>query len=149
MLTNRQLQQLSPLAQRFRERFTEELGQLVYAEEFTDRYELAIPPAHPEVGELRVRDDGDELTISVGPHHWHVPLDLYQDAPETQRVPLAADAAVEGVRDVLQERTILRYTRRDGKITSTESYHADYARVRPPTVDDNEYTWRGPRANLD
>jgi hypothetical protein len=148
MLSNEQLNRISPLARHFREQFSREFAQVAYVEEFTDRYELAIPPAHPEVGELRVRDDGDELTISVGPHHWHVPLYLYEDAPEPERARLAAGAAVDGVRDVLEERTILRVTHRGGHLASTQSYSVDHPGVRPPTAEDKEYTWTGPRARF-
>ena len=145
MLDDRLFAQLSPLARRFRAEFAEQLSHVVHVETFTDRYELVIPAAHDEVGPLHVRDDGDELTISVGAHHWHVPLYMYEDDPEDERVALAAAMAVTNVRDVLEHRTILRITRSGWRIASTMSYNIDYEDVSPATANDREYVWSGPR----
>jgi len=138
------LEKASPLARRFRALFVERLGHLGYTEEFSDRYELAIAAPHPDVGELRVRDDGDELTISLGPHHWHVPEYMFDGETEARRPDLAAEAAVEDVRGVVEGRTVLRVARRNGRIGSTMTYDPD-AHVPPLAADETEYTWTGPR----
>ena len=145
MLDGDQLASLSPLAQQFRSMLTGQLAGVTHTEEFTDRYELVIAPVHPDVGELRVRDDGDELTVSVGLHHWHVPVYLYEEKPEDRRIVLAAESAVDGVRDLLEGRTVLRITRRRGQVVHTTSYSIDYADISPAGPDDTEYLWTGPR----
>ena len=148
MLDANQLARLSPLARRFRMLFVELLPEVAHSETFTDHYELVIQAAHEEVGPLHVRDDADELTISVGAHHWHVPLYMYEEAPEPERIAQAAERAVTDVRNVLQHRTVLRVTRRDGHIVRTMSYSIDYLGVEPAAAGDSEYLWRGPRVRL-
>jgi len=139
------LKRASPLARQFRALFVARLGHLPYAEEYTNRYELSVPAPHPDLRELRVRDDGDELTISVGPHHWHVPLDDFQDAPADRRVELAADAAVGDVQRLVEGRTVLRVQRRGGRVGATMEYDIEHPHIPPPRPDEVEYLWTGPR----
>ena len=146
MLNDEQLAGLSPLGREFRNRFLRELPSVPHSEQITNRYELVIPPAHPSVGELRVWDDGDELTIGLGEHHhWHVPLYMYDDAAEARRPELAAATAVDDIRRVLEGRTVLRVTRRAGKVVSSTTYDPERSTIAPPTRDDTEYLWDGPR----
>jgi hypothetical protein len=127
----------------------EELRDVTYEEHCNEQYELVIPAAHSDVGDLRVLDDGEELTLSLGAHHhWHVALYRYADEPPGDRVRLTADDAVESIRSVLEHRTILRLTLRDGRVISSSTYQIDYAGVRPATADEIEYCWRGPRVRL-
>lgn len=135
----------SPLARRFRNLFVERLGHLPYAEEYTNRYELSVPAPHPDLGELRVRDDGDELTISVGPHHWHVALDRFDHASPGRQVDLAAEAAVGDVQRLVEGRTVLRVQRRDGRVGATMGYDIGHPHIGPPGEDEVEYLWTGPR----
>jgi hypothetical protein len=143
MLDDKYLSQLSPLARRFRDGFRARL-RVAHSEEFTDRFELVIPAAHPDVGELRVRDDGDELTISLGPHHWHVPS-FHEGTLDGAGLEAAVESAVQSIEDVLEHRTILRVTRRNGQITSTTTYAVNHEGISPPTDADREFVWRGPR----
>ena len=145
MSTEEIFERASPLARRFRGMFAERLGHLQYFEEYTNRYELFVPAAHPDVGELRVRDDGDELTISVGPHHWHVPLDHFDDVTPDARVELAAGVAVGDVQRLVEGRTVLRVQRHGSRIGSTMEYDIDHPHIRPLAVDEVEYLWTGPR----
>lgn len=146
-LDEREMARLSPVARSFRLRFAEQLSHVAHREEFTDRFEFVIPPADPEVGELRVWDDGDELTISVGEtHHWHVLLDRFDDQLQERRPDLLARAAVREIQAFLEGRTILRLTRRNGRMMSSMIYDPERARVRPPTNDDTDYLWTGRRA---
>ena len=149
MLTEQQLASLSPLAQAFRARFRAELGHVAHTETFTNRYELAIPPAHPDVGVLRVYDDHEELTLGLGEHHhWHVSLYHFDSEPPETRVAATADAAVESVRALLEHRTILRLSRRQGRVTGSTTYAVDYAEMPPPGPEDSEYVWAGPRVRM-
>jgi len=47
----------------------------------------SFPAAHPEVGDLRIDDDGDELTISVGQltHGYFAPGDYQRPACEKRK----------------------------------------------------------------
>lgn len=146
MLNSEQLAGLSPLGRAFRDRFLHELASVPHAEQITDRYELVIPPAHPSVGELRVWDDGDELTIALGEHiHRHVRLCMYDDAAEAGRPALAAATTVDDIRRVLEGRTGLRITRRHGRVVSSTTYDPEQCTIAPATRDDSEYVWDGPR----
>ena len=144
MLDEARLKQLSPLGRRFREAFRARLQAVAHSEVLSDRYELVIPAAHPDVGELRVYDDGDELTICLGPHHRHVPS-FHEGPLEGAKLDEAVESAVQDIEDVLEHRTILRVTRRNGQITSTSTYPIDHDGVSPTTDADKEYVWKGPR----
>jgi len=95
------------------------------------------------VGDLRVRDDIEDLTISVGPHHWHVSLSRFDQEPQEQQVIRAADEAFDDVRAVLADETIIRLRRTDGRIASTMSYGLDYDHRWPLRSDETEYLWSG------
>jgi hypothetical protein len=140
------LEAACPLAQRFRTLFKAQLGHLPHTESFTDRYEVAVPAPNADLGELRVRDDGDELTISVGPHHWHVSLYQFEEEAEERRADLVAETAVDDVRRVVDGRTVIRVQRRaDGSVGTTSSLDVEYANKRPAAADEVEYLWSGPR----
>ena len=141
VLNDQILERASPAARLFRALFGDQLGYLRHTEEFTDRYELVIPAPHPELGELRVRDDGDELTVSIGPHHWHNSLHLFDEEPELRRSELVAEVTVEDIRRVVQGRTVIRVGRGSG---STKSYDLGATDVKPPSPDEIDYVWTGP-----
>jgi hypothetical protein len=144
MLDQSCLGQLSQLARLFRERFHARLQTVVHEEHFTDRYELVIRAAHPDVGELRVRDDGDELTISLGPHHWHVPS-FHEGELVGSMLDDVVEGAVQKIEDVLLHRTILRVSWRNGQIRSTMTYSVNHEGVAPVAEWEKDYVWRGPR----
>ncbi|MCC6929489.1 MAG: hypothetical protein IT359_10910 [Gemmatimonadaceae bacterium] len=137
---------VGPLAERFRALFKTHLGHLPHAESFADGNELVVPAPDAALGELRVRDDGDELTICVGPHHWHVPVYRFQDESEERRADRVAETAVADVRRLVEGQTVIRVRRRaDGSIGRTSSLDAECARELPPTADEVEYVWTGRR----
>jgi len=70
---------------------------------------------------------------------------MFLDEPEAQRVPLAAAAALEDIQDVLALKTVFRTRRRNGVVVSTTSYSLDLADTEPPSAEDREYLWTGPR----
>ena len=41
------------------------------AEMHTDEHSITLRATHPQVGDLKVLDEGDELTVMVGPAHAH------------------------------------------------------------------------------
>src|SRR6185312_1213278 len=149
MLSDKQLAPLSPLARAFRILFLADLGSVPHAETFTDRYELTIPAADPSVGEICVWDDEDELTIHLGEHHhWHVPLYMYADESQATRPALAAATAIKDIRNVLEGRTVLRVRRHEGRVVSSTTYDRTAAKVVPPSPEDSEYLWTGPRTEV-
>lgn len=148
MISQSNLQRASPLAREFHERIGVRLRDVEYSEEFSDRYEFSIRARHPAVGELRVRDDGDELTISLGVHHhWHVPEYLFENEPVNRRHVLAAEAAVESVASVLENRTVIRVSRESAHSRGSMSYSRASATVKPLTADEEEFFWSGPRGS--
>ena len=147
MLTDDELSRLSPLAQQFRKQFFYSFPTLPHREEFTDCYELIVPAAHPDVGDLRVRDDEEELTLSVGPHHWHVTLSHFDEQPQEPQIPFAAgaaNAAIDDLRAILGNVTIFRMRQANGRSEHTMSYGPEYPRRLPLQPGEREYRWTGP-----
>jgi hypothetical protein len=135
----------SELARAFRALFLAELGSVPHVEDLSDPYQLVIPPAHADVGELRIRDECDELTIYLGAHHhWHIPLYMFEDSPEDQRVNVAARAALESVGRVLEGSTILRLTYRGATVVSSTTYTPEQS-MEPLSPSEVEFVWTGPR----
>ena len=91
-------------------------------------------------------DDEDELTIGLGEHHhWHASLYMYEDEPEAERPERAAAMAVAEIRSVLEGHTVLRITRRDGRVVSSSTYDPTVARMAALSAEESEYLWTGPR----
>src|SRR5688572_6451889 len=118
-LNDDNLESTSPLARRFRAMFLEQFTHLEYVERFTNRYELSIPAPCPELGQLRVRDDGDELTVCIGPHHWHNSLDSFDGESARRQLELVAEATINDIRSVVDGRTAISVRQRGGVIGST------------------------------
>ena len=147
MLTDDELSRLSPLAQQFRKQFRYAFPTLLHREEIRNCYELVIPAAHPDVGDLRVRDDQEELTISVGPHHWHVTLSYYEEQTKEPHIPFGAgtaNAAIDDLHAILGNVTIFRERNANGRIEHTMSYGPEYSKRSPLLPGEREYRWSGP-----
>jgi len=69
---------------------------------------------------------------------------LWQNGSIANSIELAAAEAIREIRDVLEDRMILRVTRRQGSVTRTMTYTQD-ADVSPPSAEETEYVWSGPR----
>lgn len=144
MLTEYELSQLGPLGRLFRERLLRANMNIVFKESVHDGYSITIPAVHPEVGDLSVRDDGEELTIDLGVHHWHVSSWLFPADGNEQQAQKIVSAAIDAVQDVLADKIIVRVRRSNGQVTSTMSYTPDYERRFPLQPGEHEYCWTGP-----
>ena len=108
---------------------------------------MRIPAQAPEVGDLVVYDDGDELTVAVGKiHHCH--FESYcVDAPTgEERQAIAAENAVEWVTAVINEHVQFRNEFQCGRVISGSSWrtqHHDGGRLLKKTDEWTEYTWSG------
>ncbi len=81
---------------------------------------LTIAAAHPAVGDIVVQDDESELMIALGEHHhWHCALYQHDTLPDGERVRATAEDAHDSIQAILSGKTVLRLTRRDGRIRST------------------------------
>ena len=146
MLNDAQLAKLSPLGRTFRDRLLADLPGVAIREWLSDRYELEISAAHPAVGALHVWDHGEELTFGLGEyHHWHIRLDSTDAESWSERLELAAGAAVEQMRELLADRTVLRLRREGGRVAGSTSYSIEHTEMPPPGPEDVEYVWSGPR----
>ena len=137
---------VSPLMREFCQRFATAFPTLAYTEVFSEQLEIRIPPKHPDVGALCVRDDGDELTMLLGPHHhWHLPTTFFDDSPSELRADLTAQWAVDQIRALLEDRLVLRVRWNDGKVRSSTTYAVDHPSMKPASGEEREYVWSGPR----
>jgi hypothetical protein len=106
---------------------------------------LTLPAAHPLVGDLVVQDDEGELIVTLGVHHhWHAAPYHHSELPEPDRLAAAAQDALDCIAAVLDGRTVLRISRRDGRIRSTTTYRRDLIDAGPPGSEDEEFIWDGP-----
>jgi hypothetical protein len=72
-----------------------------HSESFSDRIEVRIPAVAATVGDLEVRDDGDEYTVSVGRHtHTHF-------TPALSEAPTSEAQEIEALEQVLEYLTAI------------------------------------------
>jgi hypothetical protein len=108
---------------------------------------LRIPAKAPEVGDIVVRNDGDELTVCIGRidhRHFEVYCATGVSEPERQR-EVSQDAA-EWIQDILSERVRFRVEFRAGRVIAGSSWHIEHhdgGRWLRPTDEVREYTWSG------
>jgi len=100
-----------------------------------------IPAAHPEVGEMRIWDYGDEVMLEVGSIcHQHFG-DYGNGTPEERAARICADV-VEFVEAILSDRVLLFRTR----LGSGGMYPLDAEEPMRPRAGTQVYTWSGPEA---
>ena len=81
---------------------------------------MTIPPAHPEVGPMRVHLEVEEITVYLGAHfHGHI-----ECVPRDGAVPELArsqgvDRAVEYIKDLLEGRMVYWVETHDGQYRSS------------------------------
>jgi hypothetical protein len=67
-----------------------------------------IPAKHPDVGDMTIYDDGDELTIEIGhKHHTHISAYNYGSYAEEERLAMVARAAADFADDVMRDRVCI------------------------------------------
>jgi hypothetical protein len=144
VLTRAHEERLDSLARQFLNvlRSRTDLGP--YQAEFTDRLKVTFPARHPETGNLVVRLDYDEVTVSIGDgFHTHFPT-FGEDIPIDQREQAAVEEAVAYIEDFLADRLVLRLRLKNGMVRSGETFPID-AEAKPLGPGERDYLWSGPR----
>ena len=105
---------------------------------------LRVPACENGVGDLVVRDDGEELTVLVGPNdHCHFEAYCEQGTQEV-REQRAAENALEWVQAILDDQIVFRNEFQNGRLTSGSSWNPEYSNG-PLTLDSSdeciEFKW--------
>ena len=108
---------------------------------------MRVPAQAPEVGDMVVYDDGDELTVAVGKiDHCHFETYCVDAHTEKERQAVAAENAVQWVTAVMNEQVRFRNEFQHGRIVSGSSWlteDQDGGRILKATDEWKEYTWTG------
>jgi hypothetical protein len=108
---------------------------------------VRIPAKAPEVGDIVVRNDGDELTVCIGRiAHRHFEVYCATGATEQDRQREVAQDAAQWIQDVLAERVRFRVEFEAGRVIAGSSWqieHHDGGRWLTRTDEVREYTWSG------
>jgi hypothetical protein len=145
MLTPDQEARLDSLAREFLSVLRRRIDGRLYQGQFTDRLTVTFPARHPETGDLVVRLDGDEVTVSIGlGFHTHFPTYTEDELPVDKREQAAAEEAIDYIEEFLADRTVLRLHFVNGEIRSAGTFPVD-SPAEPLPRGDKEYLWSGPR----
>jgi hypothetical protein len=108
---------------------------------------LRVPAKAPEVGDIVVRNDGDELTVCIGRiNHRHFEVYCLTGATEQERQREVAENATEWIVDILAERVRFRAEFEAGRLIAGSSWHIghrDGGGWPTRTGEVREYTWSG------
>ena len=113
--------------------------------EFKGRLVITIQARVPEVGDITIWLEGDEITVGIGElHHSH--FEVYTQSADTldERERLAAESAVEYIRDIIEERVRFRVQFQQGRCLGSSSWYPEHSEVGPPLsrADEiREYVW--------
>jgi hypothetical protein len=99
----------------------------------------AFPAAHPEVGNIEICDDGDELTVYVGElSHGH--FSNYDDnLTADQKAEIIAEKVAEFLEDLFADRIVI-WRSFGGSGGWYHVGHAGLAKIIPKT----KFVWSGP-----
>jgi hypothetical protein len=108
---------------------------------------LRVPAKAPEVGDIVVRNDGDELTVCVGRiDHRHFEVYCATGETEQERQREVAQDAGEWIQEILAERVRFRVEFEAGSVIAGSSWHIEHydgGRWLKRTDEVREYTWSG------
>jgi hypothetical protein len=145
MLTPDQEGRLDSLEREFLGVLRSRIDPRLYRAEFTDRLKVTFPAKHPETGDLVVRLDGDEVTVSIGlGFHTHFPTFPEDEGSVEERERAAAEEAIDYIEGFLADRIVLRLRFKNGEIRSGGTFPVDYPE-KPLARGEKEYLWSGPR----
>ena len=106
-----------------------------------------IPEASPDVGELVVWNDGDELTVGVGKiSHHHFSTWDFNGVPQSEQVQRASARAIEWIEAIISERVRFRVEYEGDRVIAGSWWSADRddgGRWLKRTTRAIEYTWSG------
>ena len=146
MLNPAEYDQLDPLSRTFLDACRRTF-QGIGAEECFSNGQLVVTIAakHPETGELAAWVDPGEVTVGIG-EHFHCHFDSYLcDDPGSEAAQRdVVEEAITYMRDVLNDRIVLKVHTEEGRVRWSETYHREkYPKMRtqPGT---RQFIWSGP-----
>lgn len=85
-----------------------------------------IPARHPDVGDITIYDDGDELTIEIGhKHHTHISSYNYGSYPEAERLGIVAREAAAFVDDIMRDRVCITANFKGDRCIGSSHFYVD------------------------
>ena len=100
--------------------------------------QLTIPGSHPDVGDIVLQDNNDEITIFVG-HFTHSHFANYDDIPAAQKERIIAEDVVRFLDELFADRIVMWGSHRGmGGWQSVDS-------LSLLSVGRKKYVWSGPR----
>lgn len=106
-----------------------------------------MPEASPDVGELLVWNDGDELTVGVGKiSHHHFPTWDFEGVPEAEQMRRASARAIEWIEAIISDRVRFRVEYEGDRVCAGSWWSTDQGdggRWLQRTTRVIEYTWSG------
>jgi hypothetical protein len=100
-----------------------------------------FPAAHPDVGDIRVCDDGDEVTVYAG-NFTHGHFSNYDDIPEQQKATLISENVIDFLEAVFADRVGFWGSHKAGGGWR----RLDIGPQKEPKA--FEYVWSGPRRTI-
>jgi hypothetical protein len=108
---------------------------------------VRVPAKAPEVGDIIVRNDGDELTVCIGRiDHRHFEVYCAAGSTEFERQREVAQDAAEWIQDILAEHVRFRVEFEAGRVVASSSWHIEHhdgGRWLKRSDEVREYTWSG------
>lgn len=106
---------------------------------------LTIPAKNPETGDIKVWDDGVELTVGIGKifHcHFDSTVFFHDNVSKEKAEEKCIDSAVAFIEDFLAERTILYIRYSDGKPGMSGIVNRQNVEATPKNT--RMFVWSGP-----
>lgn len=101
-----------------------------------ERPQITIPAAHPEIGDLVLQDDDDEVTAFVG-RFTHSHFSNYEDIPTAEKERIIAENVVAFLDDLFADRIVMW-----GSHRGMGGWHSIDAHSLP-SVGRKKYVWSG------
>jgi hypothetical protein len=101
--------------------------------------QITIPASHPEVGEVVLRDDEEEITAYLG-HFTHRHFSNYEDIPAAEKEKIIAENVINFLDDLFEDRIIMWGSHRG----MGGSHPVDSRSLL--SLGRKKYVWSGPRS---
>jgi hypothetical protein len=137
--------QLDNLAREFLAQLRRALPNLAFHTAIPDSLTVTIPARSAEVGDITVWFDPNEITVEIGKlHHSHFGTYMASGPTLAERERVAADMAVEYIRDIIEERVHFRVQFAHGRCLGSNSWYPERSDGGQPMsrADEiREYVW--------
>jgi hypothetical protein len=112
---------------------------LQFTEPSAKRPQLIIPAAHPDVGDVVLLDDEEEITAYIG-HFTHSHFANYDDIPSVEKKKIIAEDVLRFLEDLFADRVVMWGSHR--------GMGGWYSIDRPslPSIGHKKYVWSGPQS---